>query len=358
VPAAREHPDVAELLAAVSRRQLRCIAIDPRANAFNRLGDGAAHRRDFVDQDPQVWERKYETDSPAWAMDLATRLWRDAGIREHLDEDWRRAASRVLDTWELETDHGRSDYRFHRSGVPAHDTLGAGGRGSPVAPTGMTWSGFRPSDDACTYGYLVPANAFAAVACDGVAAIARTEFEDDALSDRARALAASIRDGIRDHGVVIAPQGSPVAGQRIFAYEVDGLGNANLDDDANVPSLLSLPYLGFCERDDPRYLATRAHALSPANRWFARGRHASGVGSLHTPPGMVWPLAIAIEGLTAGDPAEARACLDRLAATTGGTGRMHEAFDPDDPARFTRPWFSWADMTYVDLALAVAGIRV
>jgi meiotically up-regulated gene 157 (Mug157) protein len=354
VASARAHPDVAELLVAIARRQLRCIAVDPRANAFNRLGDGAAERRDFAGQDRRVWERKYEVDSLAWAMDLSLRLWRDAGVTAHLDEEWRKAAGLVLSLWELETDHRRSEYRFIRTGVPARDTLSHGGYGAPVGPTGMTWSGFRPSDDACRYGYLVPANAFAAVACDGIAAIAGSVLHDPTLAQRATTLAGRVRAGIEKHGIVAAPPGSPVEGRSIYAYEVDGLGGTLLEDDANVPSLLSLPYIGFCAPDDPVYLATRAHVRSAANPRFAAGRLAIGIGSIHTPARYVWPLSIAIEGLTAIDPADARACLQQLAATTGGTDRMHESFDPDDPSRFTRGWFSWADMAYVELAIAVA----
>lgn len=352
--AAGDHPDVAEMINAVLVRQYRYLLLDTRANAFNPTADGAAHSRDFPDQSPWVWERKYELDSACWVLDLAHRLWLATGATEHLGPLYREVLGAVLDIWELEQDHSRSEYRFHRPHTADHDTLAHGGAGNPVGWTGMTWTGFRPSDDDARLGYLVPANAFAAVALDGVAQIGEQVLADADLVGRVRELESQIRTGLATHGVVPAPAGSPVAGQLIYAYEVDGLGGVNLMDDANIPSLLSLPYLGFCDPDDPLYLATRAHILSPANPWFAGGKYAAGIGSIHTPAGMVWPLALAIDGLTSIDSWYAHGVLDRLEDTTAGTGHMHEAFDPDDPARFTRPWFSWADMTYVELALTLA----
>ncbi len=146
------------------------------------------------------------------------------------------------------------------------------------------------------------------------------------------------------------------AGRDVLAYEVDGLGNALVADDANLPSLLSLPLSGWCRTDDPLYLATRAMVLSPSNPWYYRGAHAAGVGSPHTPAGHVWPLAVAVAGLTAGDDRERSDALHTLARTTAGTGLMHESFHVDDPARFTRGWFGWANALFTELAMRVCGI--
>jgi meiotically up-regulated gene 157 (Mug157) protein len=63
-----------------------------------------------------------------------------------------------------------------------------------------------------------------------------------------------------------------------------------------------------------------------------------------------------MRGLTSTDSAERVAALEMLEATTGGTDRMHESFDVNDPRRYTRGWFSWADMTYVDSALMTVGM--
>jgi meiotically up-regulated gene 157 (Mug157) protein len=115
--------------------------------------------------------------------------------------------------------------------------------------------------------------------------------------------------------------------------------------------------LGWCTATDPTYKATRSLILSKANPYFYAGAAASGIGSPHTPPDQVWPIALAVQGLTSDDPAEKRALLDLLLATDGGTGLIHESFHVDDPAKFTRPWFSWANAMFCELALDVAGLR-
>jgi meiotically up-regulated gene 157 (Mug157) protein len=197
----------------------------------------------------------------------------------------------------------------------------------------------------------VPGNAFASAVLTQVVAIAEQVHDDPATAAEARALRAEIERGIAEHGVV------EVDGRQVYAYEVDGRGAALLMDDANVPSLMSLPYLGWCAPDDPRYLATRAFLLSDANPTHVRGTAAAGIGSPHTPPDHVWPIALAVQGLTATDPQESARLLATLVATDAGTGAMHESFHKDDPSRFTRAWFSWADAMFCELALEVAGLR-
>jgi meiotically up-regulated gene 157 (Mug157) protein len=216
----------------------------------------------------------------------------------------------------------------------------------------MTWSAFRPSDDACRYGFHVPANALAAVGLARLAELLETTGDQPAAREAA-ALAGDIRGGIEEFGRV-----DTTSHGTIYAYEVDGLGGELLLDDANVPSLLSLPYLGYCERTDPVYLATRAWALSTANPCWSSGRAVSGVGSKHTRRGWVWPLAIAVEGLTAAEPHERERAIRRIEATVQPGGLLHESVHPSAPRRFSRSWFSWADMLYVELVLASVGVHV
>ena len=333
-------PEAAELVTGVVRLQCEQVLIDPRANAFNPRPTGAAMRRDFRDQSPWVYERKYAVDSLCAPLSLAWHLWRATG---HVDERFHPAAETIVRLWREEQEHDDGAYRLRRRLARRRDSLPRRGRGAPVGGTGMTWSAYRPSDDACAYGYHVAANAFAAVSLERTA-----ELVGGTLADDARALAAEIRGGIAAYGVVDGR----------FAYEVDGLGNALFLDDANVPSLLSLPYLGFCAPDDPVYRATRAWALSPHNPCWARGRVVHGVGSRHTRRGRVWPLAIAMEGLTARDEDERDDALRRLELTVTGELLLHESVDPNDPRRFSRRWFSWADMLYVELVLVSARIGV
>jgi uncharacterized protein len=343
--------EIADLLEGVVRRQLRYILHDPYANAFNQEPNSHGHQSDLTEMSPLVWERKYEVDSLCYPIQLAYLLWRATGRTSHFDQTFRDAAQTIVELWRREQRHHEdSPYRFERANTIPIDTLSHGGQGSPVASTGMTWSGFRPSDDACTYGYLVPANMFAVVALGYLAEIAMQVLGDAALADEAQQLRDAIEAGIQTYAKIEhARHGT------IYAYETDGRGNYNLMDDANVPSLLSLPYLGYCAKDDPIYLNTRAFILSPDNPYFYRGAVAEGVGSPHTPAGYIWHIALSMQGLTAADPAERERILDLLERTDAGTDLMHEGFSVDDPSQFTRPWFAWANSLFSELVLDYCG---
>ncbi|MFJ1967292.1 glycoside hydrolase family 125 protein [Streptomyces sp. NPDC087903] len=347
-------PAVGDVLAGVSRRQIRCVLLDPYANAFND-GPTGAHGEPADRPAPEewVWERKYELDSLCAPLQLAYAIRRATGREDHLDDAFHRAAWTIVRLWRAEQSHAHSPYRFVRpSGPFAGDSLPHDGRGALVGPTGMTWSGFRPSDDPCGHGYLVPANALASATLHGLAELASSVLHDAELARESLTLAGEIDAGILAHAVV------EVEGASVLAYEVDGLGAVLLGDDANLPSLLSLPLSGWCAPQDPLYQATRRLVLSEANPSFFAGRYASGVGSTHTPDDHVWPLAIATAGLTGDENAAAQA-LETLAATTAGTGLMHESFHVDDPGRFTRDWFGWANALFCELALdlCAGGVR-
>ncbi|MBY8881672.1 glycoside hydrolase family 125 protein [Actinacidiphila acidipaludis] len=346
----RDDAPLQDLVLAVMKRQFQQIGRNPYANAFNAEPSGRAHDPNDLCDDPWVWEEKYEVDSLAFPLLLAHRFWLATERTDHL-AGAARVARLVIEVWRREQDHeDLSAYRFLRPASARSDTLQNDGRGTPVARTGMTWSGFRPSDDACVYGYNVPANLCAAAALDGAADMAR-HLSDTALADAATALAAELRDAALRHGTVHHPNfGS------IYAYEVDGHGHALLTDDANMPSLLSLPLVANVSTTDPRYLATRTFVLSPANPTWYSGTAAEGVGSPHTPDGYIWPIAIAVEGLTSNDPDDRLRALGTLVDTDAGTGAMHESFDKDDPRQFTRPWFSWANAMYAELALDTVGL--
>jgi meiotically up-regulated gene 157 (Mug157) protein len=348
--AVAEDPEIGDVLVGVSRRQIRCVLLDPYANAFND-GPTDAHGEPVDRPAPGrwVWERKYELDSLCAPLQLAYAIRRATGRVDHLDADFRRAAWTIVRTWRAEQAHERSPYRFLRpSGPFASDTLPRVGRGAPVAWTGMTWSGFRPSDDRCAYGYLVPANALASTCLYGLADLAGSVLHDAELAQVSLSLADEIDAGILAHAVV------EVEGASVLAYEVDGKGGVLPADDANLPSLLSLPLSGWCAQDDPLYRSTRRHVLSDSNTSYFHGSYASGVGSTHTPDEHVWPLAIATAGLT-GDANDAAQALDTLATTTAGTGLMHESFHVDDPRLFTRDWFGWANAMFCELALDLCG---
>jgi meiotically up-regulated gene 157 (Mug157) protein len=342
-------PGVVDLVTGVLRLQVEQVLLDPLANAFNPGPTRARVRRDFPDQSPWVFERKYAVDSLCAPLTLAWRVWQTTGSTAHVDLRLREAVRAIVSLWRREQLHEAGSFVLRRRLARRRESLPNRGRGRPVGFTGMTWSGFRPSDDACTYGYHIPANAFAAVSLAQAAELLSATGDDD-LAMQSRELAAAIRAGIERHGVIVNDPGG-----RMYAYEVDGLGNALALDDANVPSLLSLPYLGYCAVDDVLYRATRSWLLGPDNPCWVQGRVVRGVGSTHARRGWVWPLAIAVEGLTAKDDEERVDALRRLEATVTGDLLFHESVDPDDPRRFTRRWFSWADMLYVELVLAAAG---
>jgi meiotically up-regulated gene 157 (Mug157) protein len=349
---AADDQHLGDTIGRIVRRQLRYILLDPYANAFNREPNGAGHRTDRTELSPWVWERKYEVDSLCYPLLLAHDLWAATGRVDHLT-DFAAAARATLALWRREQRHdAESTYRFERFDGAATDTLARGGLGGLTAPVGLTWSGFRPSDDAAELGFNIPANAFAVVTCHAIAVVAAEVLDDPGLAEEASQLAVEIDGAIREHGVVPAPGGDPV-----LAYEVDGLGGVVLMDDANVPSLLSLPFIGWCDAGEPVYVATRELVLSAANPYFARGRFATGIGSPHTASGWVWPIALAMQGLTSTDEAERQGLLETLVSTDAGTALMHESFDPDDPRQYSREWFSWANAMLCEFVLDMAGLR-
>jgi meiotically up-regulated gene 157 (Mug157) protein len=322
-------PEIGRLLAEVSKTQTKFVILDRYANAFNPGPTGNCWHKDFPDQSDWVFERKYELDSLASVLRLARRTADVFGITSHLDARFHSAVDAIIALARREQQHEPGSYTFRRSNGVAHDSLSHDGRGAPMQPTGMVWSAFRPSDDACTYGFHVPSNLFLAHELRRLDRADAVELADD------------IDAGAAKHAL----------SDRGYAYEVDGLGNALFIDDANVPSLLSLPYLGVCSADDPAYLATRQRVLSPDNPWWFSGSALRGIGSQHTPANHVWPIAVAIEAMTSTNSADRKAAVALLESTDAGTGCMHESVHVDDPSRYTREWFSWADMTWLDLVL-------
>jgi meiotically up-regulated gene 157 (Mug157) protein len=328
------HPEVIKLLVDLSKSQVQLFLIDPYANAFNSEPNGACWHKDFPDQSPWVFERKFELDSWASILYLARKIQENYGVSDHLDSNFQQAVDVMLELAKREQKHDPESYILKRSNQVPHDSLSHEGRGAPVGPTGMIYSAFRPSDDACTYGYLIPSNLFF-----------MNELKHlviDSYSGEAKKLATEIEHGINEFAII----------DGIYAYEVDGLGSLLFMDDANVPSLLSLPYLEVLSYDDPLYLRTREFVLSEKNPFFFSGSKAAGLGSQHTPENHVWPIAIAMAALTSNEISDQIKALDLLESTDAGTGFMHESFNIHDDTLFTREWFSWSDMTYVDLVLA------
>lgn len=351
LPLASGDEDLQRLLEGLIRRQIAFIHIDPYANAFNEEPNDSRYDWDDTDLNPWIWERKYEIDSLCYPIQLAYLYWKETGKNEVFDDSFREAVCKIISLWKTEQRHfEKSPYRFARTDCPPSDTLRNDRMGMPVNYTGMTWSAFRPSDDACTFGYLIPSNMFAVVVLRYIVEIADKVWEDAELARLADGLREEIDFGIQNYGTVMHPTYG-----RIYAYETDGYGNFNLMDDANVPSLLSIPYLGYADHNDPVYQNTRRFVLSTDNPYFKQGQYAKGIGSPHTPPGYIWHISLSMQGLTSQDDAEIRELLDMLQRTEAGTGYMHEGFDPDAPENYTRPWFAWSNSLFAELIHRLMG---
>jgi meiotically up-regulated gene 157 (Mug157) protein len=353
LPLARRDPKLQRLLAGVVRRHSRSILIDPYANAFNDGPKGSEWASDKTEMKPELHERKWEIDSLCYPVRLAHGYWKATGDSSVFDAEWRAAARAIVRTFrEQQRKDVDGPYRFERVTARAIDTLPLEGRGNPTRRVGLVHSAFRPSDDACIFPFLVPSNHFAVVSLRQLALISRAVTKDVAFAADCQALADEVARALAEHALLEHPGHG-----RVWAFEVDGFGNALFMDDSNVPSLLSLPYLGCCGPDDPGYLRTRRLALSADNPYFYRGKAAEGVGGPHIGPGMIWPLGITMRALTSSDDAEIRGCLRTLRDTHAATGFMHESFDKDDPLRFTRGWFAWANTLFGELILKLHNER-
>lgn len=321
------------IIRGVIRRQAQQVLLDPYANAFLPEGSETEWVSDETEMRPGVHERKWEPDSLSAFCRLSAGYWQVTHSRRPFGKDWLGALELLLKTLRTEQRiDGATPYRFNRPHGDPTDFVPNNGRGAATTPNGMVHGAFRPSDDACVLPLNVPVNLALAASLDQVTAIA-IAIGAEASAIEARAIAADIRAGVARDGHI---------GDR-WAYEIDGLGGTVLMDDANAPSLLSLPYLGVCRPDDRRYLATRRWILSPENPWWFAGKAAEGIGSPHTGPHRVWPIALALQGLTASTNVERLACVRMLSATHAGTYLAHESFDPDEPQAFSRPWFAWAN---------------
>jgi uncharacterized protein len=349
----REDDHLARLIEGIIRRQTRCILADPYANAF--MPDLQGHlplewsRHDHTQMKRGVGERKWEVDSLCYPVRLAHRYWKETGDAGPFDEHWVEAMQSILDTFRTQQRKtSRGPYSFQRASTSPYDTLSEDGFGNPARPVGLIYSGFRPSDDACVYPLNIPGNFFAVRTLDRIEEML-TEIAHDAAAARdARGLRDEIGGALSQHARI-----QHSTGREIYAYEIDGYGNALFMDDANVPSLLAMPYLETCSTDDPTYQATRRFVLSDANPYFFRGSAAEGIGGPHIGQDMIWPMAIIIRALTSRDEHEQVECLRWLKSTHAGTGLMHESFNKNDPRKFTRAWFAWANTLFGELILTL-----
>jgi uncharacterized protein len=347
LPLANKDEKLKTLLAGVVHRQTQCILLDPYANAFNKELVAGEWMSDRTEMKPGLHERKWEIDSLCYAIRLAYHYWKTTGDTSVLDTEWQKAAAVIVDTFKVQQrKNGLGPYKFERETTRQLDTLSNDGYGRPLKPVGLINSSFRPSDDATTYGFLIPSNLFAVTSLKQMAEISSEVTRDKLFAKSCLDLANEVEAAIRKHGIVKHPKYGDV-----YPYEVDGFGNVTFMDDANVPSLLALPYLGCVTRNDVIYSNTRRLVWSEDNPYFFKGKAAEGIGGPHIGYDMVWPMSIIMRAMTSSDDREITWCVKTLRNTDGDTGFMHESFHKDDPSNFTRKWFAWANTLFGELML-------
>ena len=325
---AKKDTEVASLLRGIVAREGKYLQVDPYANAFTL--------------NYRVWEKKFELDSLAYPIMLAWTYWKVTGDDSIFTGDLSLGFDKALETMEREQDHAHNSRYTHKE---LRDNAGNPGP-NPVGYTGMIWTGFRPSDDACKYNYLIPSEMMAVVALGELEEIERDAYSNLLKADRAKTLREEVQSGIQLYGEVFTPNYGYV-----YAYEVDGLGHQLLMDDANIPSLLSAPYLGYTRSDSLVYKNTRRFLLSKDNPYFYAGSVARGIGSAHTNDGYVWPLSIIMQGLTTSSSGERRDVLQELLSSDPGDHLLHESFDPNDPQRFSRKDFGWPNALFSEYVM-------
>ncbi len=336
-----------KLLEGVIRKQTHFIIKDPYANAFYNDDNKVSEWKETDDTDmkPGIHERKWEIDSLCYPIRLAYKFWKVTGDTAPFDNKWKEGIEQTLKTFkEQQRKNGLGPYKFERKTSWATDGIPMGGYGYPVRPNGLICSMFRPSDDASIYAYLIPSNFFAMVSLRQASEMVRVISKDNKLASELAALATEVDAALKKYSTFNHPKYG-----KIYAFEVNGYDSYNLMDDANVPSLLSLPYLGAVKAGDPIYQNTRKYIWSLDNPFFFKGKYAEGIGGPHIGLDMIWPMSLSQKALTSSNDAEIKWCIDTLQKTHGGTGFMHESFHKDDPTKFTRKWFAWSNTLFGEL---------
>ncbi len=344
--------DLQNLIKGLIHRQAFSVLLEPYANSF--LKDPNAKGWDDLPKNkPGVHERKWEVDSLCYVIRLAFQYWKTTNDASAFDEEWGNAMRLIVKTFKVEQmKDGKTPYRFYRKTDVMIDAPPFGGIGRPVKPVGLIRSAFRPSDDSTDLAFLLPSNMFAVVELRHLAEIFQTVFKDAHFAKECRDLANEVDAAIEKYAIFELEDHG-----KIYAYEIDGFGGRILMDDANVPNLLSIPYLGYKPFSDKIYQNTRKFILSENNPYFKRGKVAEGIASPHTGLEKIWHLGIIMQAMTSEDEIEIKKCLSMLKRTHANTGFMHESFDPNDPNDFTRKWFAWANTIFGELILKIFNER-
>lgn len=311
VQLANEDEHLKEMLEGVIRRQFMCINIDPYANAFNDGPTGGGWQSDRTDMKKELHERKWEIDSLCYPLRLAYHYWCITHDDSIFDDEWIEAITKILLTFkDQQLRDGLGKYSFQRYTDRATDTMINDGLGAPVKPVGLIASAFRPSDDATTLKFLIPSNFFAVTSLKKAAEILTEVNKNTQLANECLALADEVSKALHKYATYNHPKYGT-----IYAFEIDGFGSQMIMDDANVPSLLALPYLGDVDIDDPIYQNTRRFVWSDSNPYFFKGKAGEGIGGPHIGYNMIWPMSIMMKAFTSQDDQEIKSCIQMLIHT-------------------------------------------
>lgn len=328
-----------------------------------------------VYEQTQVFECKYELDSLGHFLALGNQFHASTKSTAFLSKRWYLALETLLAVLHQQSKptfnettgkFERNEYTFQRATNVGTETLSLSGVGNPLSGgTGLVRSAFRPSDDATILGFFIPANAMMSVELKRTAAILRNAGKDELVASLLKR-AETIEKGVWEHGVVTHKKYGDV-----FAFEVDGYGSQILMDDANLPSLLALPLLGFVDVSDKTYQNTRKMILEKSgNPYFLTGKGFRAIGGPHIGLQHAWPMSRLVQVMTSNDDSE---ILDGLEAVlkTSKFGLVHESIHVDRVADYTRKssqlscldqiadgqvgsWFAWANSVFAQTVLDVA----
>lgn len=344
IPLCHEDKELQQLLKGVINRQVKCILKDPYANAFYKDESKVSEWKetDITEMKPGIHERKWEIDSLCYPIRLAHGYWKETRDTSVFGESFVAAMHLVIKTFrEQQRKNGKGPYSFQRKTAWATDGVPMAGYGYPAKPNGLICSMFRPSDDATVFPYLIPSNFFALESLKQLQEMGAAIPAMKTLVAPAKELAVEVEAALKQYAGFNHPKFG-----KIYAFEVNGFDSYNLMDDANIPSLLAMPYLGGVKLNDPVYQNTRRFVWSENNPFFFKGKVAEGIGGPHIGLDMVWPMSIVMKGLTSTNDKEIKWCLDTLQHTHGKTGFMHESFHKDNAEQFTRKWFAWANTIF------------
>lgn len=350
MPLINKDKKLRQLIKGLINRQVKCVLLDPYANAFFKdITKTSKWESDKTQMLPGIHERKWEIDSLCYVVRLANEYYQITGDTSIFDEDWNKAMRSIVKTFKTEQrKSNESDYVFSRETTSVIDSPPFSGTGRPIKANGLICSMFRPSDDSTMYPFLIPSNIFAVLSLRQLETIYRTVLKEDDFANECEIMADEVDQAVQKFAV-----SEHLGFGYIYAYEADGFGNKNFMDDANVPSLMSLAYLGAHKSTDEIYQNTRRFLLSDYNPYFLRGKFAEGQASPHTGKNKIWPMGIILRAMTSIDTNEIIKCLKMLKATHAGTGFMHEGFDKDNPEEYSRDWFAWANTLFGELILKI-----